>query len=142
MSVKQACKRKVSTDLKIAIAQWITSSERPMAIVEDAGLETVLRIALQNQTYTLPSRRSIDAAIGRMYEEKLQEHKKAIENIPSLALITDFWTSNNDDSYCGVTGHWIDSDWKLTSVALGCLIIDERHTAENVAGFYEEFTET
>jgi len=44
--------------------------------------------------------------------------------------------------YCGITGHWIDSDWKLTSVALGCLVVDERHTAENVASFYEEFAAT
>ena len=51
---------KVSADLKVAIAQWIASSGRSTAIVEDDGLQTVLRIALQNQTYTLPSRRTID----------------------------------------------------------------------------------
>ena len=43
---------------------------------------------------------------------------------------------------CGITGHRVDSDWKLTSVALHCLIVDEQHTAENVAGFYEEFAGT
>ncbi|XP_040178075.1 E3 SUMO-protein ligase ZBED1-like [Rana temporaria] len=133
---------KVSADLKIAIAQWIASSGRPTAIVDDDGLQTVLRIALQNQTYNLPSRRTIDAVIGQMYNEKLTQHKKAIESIHSIALTTDFWTSNNNESYCGITGHWIDFDWKLTSVALGCLLVDERHTAENVAGFYKEFAAT
>ena len=133
---------KVSADLKVAIVQWIASSGRPKAIVEDDGLETVLRIALQSQTYNLPSRRTIDTVIGQMYDEKLTEHKKAIESIHSIALATDFWTSNNNESYCGITGHWIDSDWKLTSVALGCLLVDERHTAENVASFYEEFAAT
>ena len=112
---------KVSVDLKIVIAQWIARSGRPTTIVEDAGLGTVLHIAFQNQTYTLPSRRSIDATIERMYDEKLREHMKATENSQSLALTTDFWTLNSDDSYCDITGHWIDSDWKLTSVALGCL---------------------
>ncbi|XP_077309863.1 E3 SUMO-protein ligase ZBED1-like [Lithobates pipiens] len=133
---------KVSADLKIAIAQWIASSGRPTAIVEDDGLQTVLRIALQNQTYKLPTRRTIDAVIGQMYNEKLTQHKKAIESIHSIALATDFWTSNNNESYCGITGHWIDSDWKLRSVALGCLLVDERHTAENVASFYKEFAAT
>lgn len=133
---------KISADLKVAIAQWIASSGRPTAIVEDDGLQTVLRIALQNQSYNLPSRRTIDTVIGQMYNEKLTEHKKAIESIHSIALATDFWTSNNNESYCGITGHWIDSDWKLTSVALGCLLVDERHTAENVASFYEEFAAT
>ena len=60
-----------------------------------------------------------------MYGEKLKEHKTAIESIQSIALTTDFWTSNNKESYCGITGHWIDSGWKLTSVALGCLVVDD-----------------
>ena len=47
-----------------------------------------------------------------------------------------------NECYCGVTGHWIGSDWKLKSVALGCLLVDERHTAENVASFFEEFVAT
>lgn len=101
---------KVSADLKMAIAQWIARSGRPIAIVEDAGLEAVLRIAFQNQTYTLPSRRTIDTVIGEMYNEKLNEHKKALGDICSIALTTDFWTSNNNESYCGLTGHWIDSE--------------------------------
>lgn len=133
---------KVSTDLKVAIAQWIASSGRPTAIIEDEGLQTVLRIALQNQAYTLPSRRTIDNVICQMYDVKQKEHKKAIENVPSIALTTDFWTSNNNESYCGITGHWIDSDWRLTSVTLGCLLVEERHTADNVASFYEEFAAT
>lgn len=74
----------------MAIAQWIARSGRPIAIVEDAGLEAVLRIAFQNQTYTLPSRRTIDTVIGEMYNEKLNEHKKALGGIRSIALTTDF----------------------------------------------------
>ena len=91
---------KVSADLKVAIAQWIASSGRPTAIVEYDGLQTVLRIAFQNQIYTLPSRRTMDTLIGQMYGEKLKEHKKAIESIQSTALTIDFWTSNNNESYC------------------------------------------
>ncbi|XP_065650273.1 E3 SUMO-protein ligase ZBED1-like [Hydra vulgaris] len=116
---------KVSADLKVAIAHWIASSGRPTAIVEDAGLEAVLRIVLQNQTYTLPSRRTIDTVIGEI-----------------IAPTTDFWTSTNNESYCGITGHWIGSEWKLTSVALACINVEERHTADNVASFYEEFAAT
>jgi hypothetical protein len=39
---------KISAVLKVAIAQWIARSGRPTAIVEDAVLEAVLRIALEN----------------------------------------------------------------------------------------------
>jgi len=132
---------RVCEDLKGAIAQWIASSGRPVAIVEDPGLKTVLRVALQNQNYTLPSRRTIDNITARMYDEKLQEHRKTVENCTSLALTTDFWTSNNNESYCGITGHWIDGDWKLNSVTLGCMRVEERHTAANVASLYSQFAD-
>jgi len=130
---------KMSTDLKLAIAHWIASSGRPTAIVQDIGLQSLLRLALQNQTYNLPSRRTIDTLIGQMYEEKRIMYQKDIESIASIALTTDFWTSNNNESYCGVTGHWIDADWKLQSVALGCVVVEHRHTADNLARFYEKF---
>lgn len=71
-----------------------------------------------------------------MYDEKLQEYRNTVESCTSLALTTDFWTSNNNESYCGITGHWIDCDWKLTSVTLGCLHVEERHTAANVASLF------
>ena len=132
---------RVCEDLKGAIAQWIASSGRPTAIVEDPGLQTVLCVALQNQQYTLPSRRTIDNIIARMYDEKLNEYRKTVDSCTSLALTTDFWTSNNNESYCGITGHWIDGDWKLMSVTLGCLHVDERHTAANVASLYEQFAD-
>jgi len=51
-----------------------------------------------------------------------------VENCKSLALTTDFWTSNNKWSYCGITGHWIDSNWKLISITLDCLHV-RRHIA-------------
>ena len=76
--------------MKVAIAQWIASSGRPTAIVEDDGLQTVLRIALQNQTYTLPSRRTIDTLIGQMYDEKWKEYKKAIKVFRVLLSLLTF----------------------------------------------------
>ena len=97
---------KLSADLKVALAHWIASSGRPTLIVEDDGLRT----ALQNQAYILSSRRTIDTVIGEMYKEKLAEHKKVVESIHSIALTTDFWTSNDNESYCGVTGPWFGWD--------------------------------
>jgi len=71
-----------------------------------------------------------------MCDEKLQEYRNTVDSCTSLALTTDFWTSNNNESYCGITGHWIDCDWKLTSVTLGCLHVEERRTAANVASLF------
>ena len=80
--------------------------------------------------------------IAEMYKEKLAELKKVVESIHSIALATDFWTSNNNESYCSVMGDWIGSDWKVKSVALGCLLVDEQHTVENVASFFWQNVDT
>jgi hypothetical protein len=64
-----------------------------------------------------------------------------MEGIHSVALTTDFWTSNNE-LYGGITGHWTDPDWKLTCVALDCLLVEERHITDNFASFYEQFVAT
>lgn len=138
---KNPVSTKVSEQLKYSIAQWIASSGRPISIVTDDGLLQILRIALQNNNYNLPSRRTIDMLINQMYTDKLTENMKSLENIKSIALTTDFWTSTQNESYCGITGHWIDSNWKLKSLCLGCKLVDERHTANNIANYYKEFSE-
>jgi hypothetical protein len=59
--------KSLANDLKIALTKWIATSGRPVSIVDDEGLQEVLRIALQNDTYTLPSRRTIDSSLTSMY---------------------------------------------------------------------------
>jgi len=83
----------------------------------------------------------IDNIIARMYDEKLQEYRKTVEKCTSLAPTTDFWTFNNNESYCGITGNWTGCYWNLTSVTLGCLHVEERHTAVNVANLYSQFAD-
>jgi zinc finger BED domain-containing protein 1 (E3 SUMO-protein ligase ZBED1) len=46
----------------------------------------------------------------------------------------------DNESYCGITGHWINDEWQMQSAAaLECLQLVERHFAANVAEVYENF---
>ena len=57
----------------------------------------------------------------------------ASTDVTGISLTTDLWTSIANDPYIGVTGHFLDSKWKLKSVMLTVEEMDERHTGKNIA---------
>ena len=90
----------VQSDITISHADWIASSGRPISIVEDDGLQQVLRTALQHAEYKLPCRHTIDKMLTDMYSSKMERAKEAVKNSKELALKSDFWTSLSNKSYC------------------------------------------
>lgn len=45
--------------------------------------------------------------------------KEILKNTSSnIAFSTDAWTAPNGKSYYGITGHFIDDDWDLQSMAI------------------------
>jgi len=93
-------------------------------------------VALQNVDYKLPTRQNIDSIVDRMFRDKRLELKVKVNRASAIAITSDFWTSLGNESYCGVTTHWIDSEWLLQSVTLDCIGVTERHFAQNVAEIY------
>ena len=110
-----------------AIAKWIAMSGRPTNIVTDDGLQNVIRVTSGNQSYTLPSRPVIDARITDLYTATKMKVKKVLEGAVHVALTADCWSSLANDSYLGVMGHTLDSDWKLHSFAMTVNYIEDRH---------------
>lgn len=131
----------IQRDLKILLASWIATSGRPISIVEDNGLQKVLRRALQNDAYKLPGRRTIDKVLNEMYNDKYVSVKEAVKKSTAIALTSDFWTSLSNESYCGITGHWITDEWNLQSIVLECVNVIERHYSNYVTELYNHFTE-
>ncbi|XP_029643462.1 zinc finger BED domain-containing protein 1-like [Octopus sinensis] len=46
--------------------------------------------------------------------------------------------ADGNESYFGITGHWIAGDWNLISVILECVHVAERHYSNNVAELYKQ----
>ena len=126
-------------DITISLTKWIASSGRPISMVEDDGLQQLLRTALQNDEYKIPCRRTIDKMLTDMYNTKIESIKEAVKNSKAVALTSDFWTSLGNESYCGIVCHWITDDWNLKSVVLACVHVVERHFSVNVAELYKQF---
>ncbi|XP_014767987.1 E3 SUMO-protein ligase ZBED1-like [Octopus bimaculoides] len=120
-------------DTKISLANRIANSARPISIVKDDGLQQVLCTALQFTEYKLPFRCTTDKMLVDIYNTKREKVKEALKISKAIALTSDFWTSLRNESYCGITGHWIADEWNLISVILERVHIIEYHYSNNVA---------
>ena len=145
-TLSQFCRRSdqpvsaiVQRDITISLTKWIASSGRPISMVEDDGLQQLLRTALQNDEYKIPCRLTIDKMLTHMYNTKMESIKEAVKNSKAVALTSDFWTSLGNESYCGIICHWITDDWNLKGVVLACVHVVERHYSVNVAELYKQF---
>ena len=52
------------------------------------------------------------------------------ENLTKCSLTTDAWTSNATESFLGLTGHYIDSNYCLRSIVLNLKFLNQSHSAE------------
>ncbi|KAB0790275.1 hypothetical protein PPYR_04880 [Photinus pyralis] len=56
-----------------------------------------------------------------------------LQYVKGLTLTTDCWTSSTAENYLAVTAHFIDGEFVLRHVVLGCEVFGERHTSQNLA---------
>ena len=124
----------MDAQLTNSILQMIVKDMRPVAIVEGQGFREMINTF--HPGYTLPSRRHFTDLMEKKYEAALERVKCEIKN-KKITLTTDAWTSIATEAYLGVTCHFITEDWELTSYSLTMMPLEERHTAENIAGWLE-----
>ncbi|KAL4085334.1 hypothetical protein QTP88_027193 [Uroleucon formosanum] len=103
-------------------------------IVEDLEFQNLLKML--NGSSKLPSRKTVsNSMIPLLYHQTYEKVQALMTNCFAVCLTTDGWTSIKNDSYIGVTAHFIDENASLQSVCLGCDKFEERHTSQNVALF-------
>lgn len=120
-------------DITNALARWIAQSGRPINIATDAGLQEVIRAAASCATYSLPARATISSRINGLYDDEKVKVMDKLAAVPYVALTGDYWTLPANQSYLGVTAHFIDSRWELQTYALNVRHIADRHYAGNCA---------
>jgi hypothetical protein len=128
-----------------------TNSTHSMAERKARQLEsTSLFLAMENvptdvveSPYFRDMLKSYDANAEPPSKNKVKDHFRVLEaNIRQAQLVTttggfvtitcDHWTSVAKQSYCGMTGHWIDEDFKLHACTMGCWLHEGGSTAEDL----------
>lgn len=115
-----------------ALLELFYKDFQPFRVVEDEGFRQYTRAS--NPSYELPSRQTLSkTCIPSLYEQCLVNCKENLKKVDAVSLTTDCWTSANNDSFMGITVHFIDNNFKLCSVLLKCAVFNESHTSANLA---------
>jgi len=113
-----------------ALLNFIISGFLPFAILDNFHFKRFLNII--NYKYRLPSKDSIsNTLLNTMFNEACASISKELESAESISATTDCWTSKQNFGYIGVTVHFINSDWGLTSHTLAI---------ENIVGNHDNVT--
>lgn len=118
------------------VLNWICESYRPMSIVEDSGLISLLEfVNLQQNKYTLPSRTTITRLLKYTYEETVINVKAMLaRECKHFSLTSDVWTSRTSEAYISLILHYLTDTFDMKVVTLRCAPFSNvRHTGVEIA---------
>lgn len=126
--VTPRCKRTIDKQL----LHLFTDTFQPFRIVEEKAFRSF--VAALNPSYELPTRHTISRTlIPAMYEQCIHETHNVLKNVRKVCVTTDCWTSINNESYMGVTVHFLDETFNPVSLLLECSTLPVAHTSINLA---------
>lgn len=83
-----------------------------------------------NNKYIIPCRKTVREKIKLRYEICLNNIKEMLKSIISKIHVTiDIWTSHCNEPYMSVTVHFVNNNWKLTSMLLDVFYFPHPHDA-------------
>ncbi|TWW69508.1 hypothetical protein D4764_18G0003140 [Takifugu flavidus] len=134
-SVRDTERTDLKQELDEALVDFIVKDSQPFTVVSDPGFRAL--VAKLDPTCTLPSRQTVKAMVERREVEEKEKAKAALQNVDSVSLSADMWTSINMDAYLAVTCHAIHAG-ELSTTLVGVRPFPISHTAENIAGTARE----
>lgn len=114
-----------------AIGEMVCVDCLPMYIVEKPGFRRLVHA--MEPRYTPCSRNYLSQTlIPNMYERVRNCVFKLVDVVPYVSITTDLWSSQAQDSYLSLTGHWIDDSWERKEGCFHAQPFNERHTGEHI----------
>ena len=70
--------------------------------------------------------------VASKYEVTKAKALAGMSEVQSVSLTSDMWTSMTMDAFLAVTYHFIDADFKPSTMLLGVTKFAQTHTAEHI----------
>ncbi|CAH9084060.1 unnamed protein product [Cuscuta europaea] len=97
-------------------------NEHPFTILEEDGFNLTMKRGMPE--WKKISRTTARADCFQIYEFEKKKLKQSLETVSKISLTTDCWKSKTQKiEYMVVTGHWIDSSWRLQKRVLSFINI-------------------
>ncbi|XP_064467904.1 E3 SUMO-protein ligase ZBED1-like isoform X2 [Ornithodoros turicata] len=115
------------------LLRMVAKDYHPLSFLEDKEFKQF--VSMLNPSYQLPSRKTLSTVyMPQMYAKISQQVRSELQGCSSVCLTTETWTSpSSNESYVGVTAHFIDENHVLTSRLLDCFVWQDPHRADNIS---------
>ncbi|KAH9632474.1 hypothetical protein HF086_011935 [Spodoptera exigua] len=114
---------KCKSDIDKLIMNLFIMDFQPFRIVEVKGFRQLIQYAFS--FYTIPTRKyfSNNLLPSRYESLKVSKMAEVANDVESISITADIWTSSTTDSYMGITGHYISkNEITLKSILLDCVV--------------------
>jgi hypothetical protein len=109
------------------IINYIINKLMPLNTVEDEDFRKLINYLEPN--YHSMSNKSLKTRINDIFEKKCAQLFDELNEMQTVSIDFDTWTSLANESYITVNCHGINNDWKLLSFNLETKILEEAHSA-------------
>ncbi|GJT61665.1 zinc finger BED domain-containing protein RICESLEEPER 2-like protein [Tanacetum coccineum] len=118
--------------MRESMAHWILMHEHPFTIVEEEGFNMMQQRGMLQWERT--SRASIKNDCVKVYEIEKKKLKNYLKGINKISVTTDMWKSTNQKiEYMVLTGHFVDSNWRLQKRVLSFIHLPPPHRGTDIA---------
>ena len=122
------------------IVEWLALKCLPFSFFDDYATQEFFSTLTNNETF--PKRSSTRDKVLRHFNAMRVAVFKTLKQIPSkFSLSVDGWTKIVNQSYYGITIHFIDDNWTLQSLPLDFIQNKGRHTGKDIANLIRDVME-
>lgn len=125
------CTKERSEIINKLVLGVIVKGQRPFSMVEDSAFIDLLHYL--EPGYACPGRTYFTKAVDVKYNEVVEKMSVMLAGAQYISITTDTWTSLATESYLTITVHYIDDKWSLISRILGTMLLEDRHTGQNLS---------
>ncbi|XP_059184868.1 zinc finger BED domain-containing protein 4-like [Centropristis striata] len=135
-----SCTPQQANVLTESILKMLVTDMRPLSMVDDEGFkEMIKQFNLDYHDNYLPGRSHFTTLMEKKYHATFDKVKETFRGVNSfLTLTADVWTSRATEAYLGVSCHFLTEDWKMKTLNLSTMPLEERHTGANIMTWMEE----
>ena len=114
------------------LVQWIICDLQPFTVVDDPYFRAMIKFFCPR--YSIPERHQVKDLMIEAFTFRRVKIINSLYQIPGQCSLTaDMWTSMNQETFLGLTIHYIDSDWHLCNFLLDIIPFSISHSGINIA---------
>lgn len=125
----------ISFDKELAtkrFIKWIVCDLQPFTTADNQHFREFVEVL--NAQYKIPSADYTKSLIMAQLKTNKGNVMTFLQDLPgSITFTTDIWSSCSQQSYLGITAHFIDIDWVLQHIVIDVEPFPHPHTSEAIA---------